>query len=59
MDKKIYWCEENGTVYWLEGDEVAFAPMNVGNTSNLDEGGIVETWEDCVITEAQVRAKLV
>ncbi len=60
MENKIYWCEENGTVYWLENDGmfVCFAPMNTDNTADLDCGGVVENWDDCEVGEAQVREML-
>ena len=58
MPTKIYWCEEAGTVFWMEGKKVAFAPMNKDNTSDLDCGGQAEEWDESPVTEAEVRAKL-
>lgn len=58
MNKKIYWCEENGTVYWLDGGKMMFAPMSNDSTADLDESGEVESWDDCPVAEDEVRAKL-
>jgi len=63
MDKKIFGDESMGSVYWLEGREVRFAPMNNDNTCNLSDGGIVEVWsedgEDAArAEEARVRSML-
>ncbi|KYK43225.1 hypothetical protein A1D31_38325 [Bradyrhizobium liaoningense] len=58
---KIFWDESRGTVYWLEGDEVAFAPMNNDSTAALDYGGIVEVWSEdgaAAAEEKRVRAML-
>tara|TARA_Y100000310_G_C20514070_1_gene730288 strand:+ start:284 stop:481 length:198 start_codon:yes stop_codon:yes gene_type:complete len=48
MNKLIFWDKQTGTVYWYHDrkntEEVAFAPMNIGDTCNLDGGGIVDTW---------------
>lgn len=48
MDKKIFWDTKTGTVYWLHAgtDEVAFAPINSDGTCNLQDGGIVEVWNE-------------
>lgn len=61
--KKIFWDVENGSVYWLEGNEVCVAPMNNDDTSNLEDGGPVEVWSEvneyeAKKAEARVRAKL-
>lgn len=63
MDKKIFWDETRGTVYWIEGDDVMFAPMNNDNTADLGDGGMVEVWygdnaEEIAQEEARVRAAL-
>ena len=58
MLSKIYWCEEAGTVFWLENDRVMYAPMNRDKTSDLQDGSQAEVWDECPVTEAQVRAKL-
>ena len=61
--KKIFWDESRGTVYWLEGKEVCFAPMNRDNTASLGDYGYVEVWsedgeEAARAEEARVRAAL-
>ncbi len=46
MPTKIFWCEDTGTVYWRDGDDIMFAPMNNDNTCDLDGGGSVEEWSE-------------
>ena len=46
MNKKIFWDEQSGSVYWLEDGEVRFAPMSIDNTCELDSGGVVEVWSE-------------
>jgi hypothetical protein len=61
MDKKIFWCEATGTVYWRDGDvdEVMFAPMNNDNTCDLDGSGVVETWEEVSLElKAEILSKI-
>jgi len=63
MINKIFWDESRGTVYWLQGDEVFYAPMNNDSTANLADYGSVELWsedgpEAAKAEEARVRAKL-
>jgi len=58
MNNKLYWCEEAGAVFWLENGEVMVVPVNQDGTVNLRDGGPVEFWGDCPVTEEQVRAEL-
>lgn len=63
MPKKIFWDESRGAVYWLEGDEVAYAPMNNDNTADLECSGVVELWsedgpEASALEEKRIRAML-
>lgn len=46
MDKKIFWDNTMGTVYWMEDGDVMFAPMNNDGTCHLDGGGQVEVWDE-------------
>jgi len=44
----IVWDEQTGTVYrqFNSTDEIAFSPMLNNGTCDLNEGGIVEVWEN-------------
>ena len=44
--KEYVVAEKLGTVYWKEGDEIGFAPMNNDGTFDEENGGVVETWEE-------------
>lgn len=57
MPSKIFWDKQNGSVYWLQGDDVIFCPMNADNTADLDGVAIAEYWE-VPGDEARVRASL-
>ena len=57
MNKKIFWDEKTGSVYWINGGEIFQAPMNTDNTANLDDNCTVEYWENAA-DEARVRVKL-
>lgn len=41
-DKKVFVSKETGSVYWLEGDEIAFAPMSQDGSWDEEESGIVD-----------------
>lgn len=56
--EKIYWSEQDGTVYWVEGDEIAFAPMNRDKTADLQGGGIVEIWGETPAEAAENEARV-
>ena len=61
--EKIFFDAQTGSAYWLEGDEVAFAPMHTDGTFDKDESGIVEVWseeskEAAIAEEARIRAEL-
>jgi hypothetical protein len=63
MNKKIFWDEKNGSVYWLDGTEVMYAPMNNDNTANLGDYSSVDVWsedgpEAAKAEESRIRAKL-
>lgn len=45
MNKKIFWDEQTGSVFWIENDEVMQAPMNNDSTCNLGDAGAVTDWE--------------
>lgn len=63
LPKRIFWDIDHGTVYWLEGNEVTFAPMNNDNTADLESNGQVEDWSeydgfDPEAAESYVRSRL-
>jgi hypothetical protein len=35
-----------GTVYWMETGEVRYAPLRRDDTYDLEEGSLVESWDD-------------
>lgn len=59
MEPKIYWCEPNANVYWINEDgDLCYTPM-FGLTADLNAGGLAdEGWDEMAISEKQVRAKL-
>jgi hypothetical protein len=57
MNKKIFWDETTGSVYWIEDGDIFQAPMNIDNTANLEDSCTVEHWENAA-DEPRVRAKL-
>lgn len=42
--RKIYICEETGSVYWLDGNDLMYAPLSKEDTviDFEDEGGVVD-----------------
>lgn len=39
---KIYISQDTGSIYWLEGDALMFAPINRNHTTDTTEGAEVE-----------------
>ena len=48
---KILWHEATGSVYWMDGEDLMFAPMSNDNSANLEDGGVVDVWDSDELKE--------
>jgi hypothetical protein len=55
---KYFIYEELDSVYWKDGDEIGFAPLNQDGTFDDEDGGIVEFWDEVKEHESIVKEAL-